>query len=455
MKKITIIASGKDNLDAFSGVLNQTPDQYELQFSRDAQHAIVVIGQNDTDAIIYDLSSFADGQIDNLTRLSSQLPYIPCLAIIDQEAKEADSVLRSGVSKCLAKPVPVDTLHRHIAEMIRISTSGQVRGIPVHSLLQMLESDEKTCTLKIQSKDRSGLIFVKSGAVIAAETVDQQNEDAIYTMIGWEDPTVELRYFNGMRPQSIQKPLISLIMESFRLKDERESLNEKQEAQKKPRLELKHLSTAGNRISLDVGAKIKLELDDTETPLVSTMVGMIPDEYLIVTTPAPPDVMQNKLSSESWIIVKYLHMGRLCMFRTQLLKAIEDPYHLLFLDYPPAIHYHELRRAKRTSIFIPCTLHLLRGPELYGVLIDLSSLGCLCQIKTKGNAPIPSLDIETKIQLRCLLPGLKEDQELTAVVKNFKKSTTETRIGLEFVGLQDYLKEVIEKYVYSVESIIS
>jgi len=454
MKKIIIISSGTDNQEALSGILGQSPDQYELLFADDAQQAFRIATESNADVITYDLASFHDGQLDHLARLSSQLPYIPSIAIINEEAKDADAVLRSGVSRCVARPIQVEKFLRHIRDLVRMSINGQVQGIPVHSLLQMLESDKKTCTLKVQSKDKSGLIFVKHGAVVAAETAGKQNEEAIYTIIDWEEPAVELRYFNGMRPPAIHRPLISLIMESFRLKDGRDSLSETLEDQDKPKLDLKHLSTAGNRISLDIGSKIKLEFDKMDTPQVSTVVGMIPDEFLIVTTPTPVSTAQPKLNPESWIIVKYLHMGRLCMFRTQLLKAIEAPHNLLFLDYPPAIHYHELRRAKRTSIFIPCTLHLLRGPELYGVLIDLSALGCLCQIKTKGNATIPLLDIETKIQLRCLLPGLKEDQELTAVVKNFRRSTSETQIGLEFVGLQDYLKEVIEKYIYSVESII-
>jgi len=452
MKKIIIISCGTDDQEALTRILGQSPDQYELLFAHDAQQAFRTATKSNADVIIYDLASFHDGQLDHLARLSSQLPYVPSIAIINEEAKDADAVLRSGVSRCVAKPIQVEKFRHHINELVRMSISGQVQGIPVHSLLQMLESDEKTCTLKVQSKDKSGLIFVKHGAVVAAETADKQNEEAIYTIIDWEEPAVELRYFNGMRSPAIQRPLISLIMESFRLKDGRDSLSETLEDLDKPKLDLKHLSTAGNRISLDIGSKIKLEFDKMDAPLVSTVVGMIPDEFLIVTTPV--SVSQSKLNPESWIIVKYLHMGRLCMFRTQLLKAIEAPHNLLFLDYPPAIHYHELRRAKRSSIFIPCTLHLLRGPELYGVLIDLSALGCLCQIKTKGNTTIPLLDIETKLQLRCLLPGLKEDQELTAVVKNFRRSTSETRIGLEFVGLQDYLKEVIEKYIYSVESII-
>lgn len=453
MKNIIIIAHTPVEQKAIADMLHPAAEECQLQFAASEHAAMQLAEKSCADLLLYDLSSFASSQIDNVTRLTTRICHIPCIAIVDETGQDAEAILRSGVSKCLAQRVNSEALRRHVTEQLALASSGQVRGIPIHSLLQMLESEEKTCSLLVESQGKKGLIFIRKGVVVAAEADNQENEDAIYAIITWEEPAVEIRYYNGRRPQTIKKPLISLIMESFRLKDERESLNEKQQAQQKPRLELKHLSTAGNRITLDIGATIKMEFDELETPLASTMVGMIPDEYLIVTTPSPFSVVENALASGSRIVVKYLHMGRLCMFKTQLLKAVSDPHHLLFLDYPPVIHYHELRRAKRTSIFIPCTLHLPRGPEFYGVLIDLSGLGCLCQIKAKGNATMPPLDIETRVQLHCLLPGLKEDQELTGIVKNIKKSAAETRIGLEFSGLQEYLKEVIEKYVYSIENI--
>jgi c-di-GMP-binding flagellar brake protein YcgR len=455
MKTIIIIESDDVEQEPVADILRQAREEFNLLFARDEKTATIIAEHEDVDLIIYDFSTMKKPQVDNLTRLNTKLPYIPCLAILEDDSDITHAVQSSGVSNILTRPLNPANLHRHTRQQLELASSGQVRGIPIHSLLQMLESDEKTCTLKIQGKGGTGLIFVDKGVVTGAETSDQSDEDAVYSIITWEAAAVEIRYYNRHRPQTIQKPLISLIMEGFRLKDERDSLKQKQESEKKPRLDLKHISTAGNRISLDIGSKLKMEFNELDTPLVSTMVGMIPDEYLIVTTPTPSAIVDTALNADTRIIVKYLHIGRLCMFKTRLLKAITEPHQLLFLDYPPVIHYHELRRAKRTAIFLPCTLHLRKGPEFYGVLVDLSGLGCLCQIKTKGNAPLPNIDINTKVQLRCLLPGMKEDQELTGHVKNLKKSATETRIGIEFTDLQGYLKETIEKYVYSVESIVS
>ncbi len=455
MKTLIIIENPNVDQDSIADILRDRSEDYEILFAQDDQTAAIIAEQANADLLLYDLSSMNDLQIDNLARMAILLPYIPCIAIIDEEGEQAEAVVKSGVNQCLSRPLDADVLCSHIREQVTLSSSGQVRGIPIHSLLQMLESDEKTCTLKVESKSEKGLIFIDKGTVLGAETGTLEDEDAIYSIITWEDAIVEIRYYNCKRKKTINKPLISLIMEGFRLKDERESQKEAKETQKKPKLELKHISTAGNRISLDIGSKIKMEFDNVDTPLISTMVGMIPDEYLIITTPTPFSVVNTALETGNRIVIKYLHRGRLCMFKTQLLKAIEEPHHLLFLEYPLVIHYHELRRAKRTSIFIPCTFHLNKDPEFYGVLVDLSGLGCLCQIRVKGNAPLPPIDLETKVHLRCLLPGLKEDQELNGIVKNIKKSSSETHIGLEFYGLQDYLREAIEKYVYSIEKFVS
>jgi c-di-GMP-binding flagellar brake protein YcgR len=454
MKKIIIIENGNVEQDSMSGILGQYSENYELLYTEAKKAAFIIAKQTNAELIIYILSASQQEQLDNLTRITTLFPYIPCIAIIGEEGIHTQAALDSGSSLCLAHPLKPDELHRHISEQLELATSGHVRGISIHSLLQMLESEEKTCTLEIQTKKRTGLIFVENGVVVGAETGDQENEDAVYAIIAWEGASVGIRYYNGKRPQTIQKPLLSLIMEGLRLKDERNNLKEERESEQKPKLELKQISTGGNRITLDIGSRIKMEFDQVDTPLISTMVGMIPDEYLLVTTPTPLSTVQTALDSDSKITITYLNMGRLYMFKTKLQKAIDDPRHLLFLDYPSVLHYHEMRRTKRTSVLIPCTLHLSRGSKFYGVLIDLSGLGCLCQIKVKGNAPLPSIGIDTTVYLHCLLPGLKEGQELTGTVKNFKMSSTEAHLGIAFSGLQNYLRKIIERYISSLENIM-
>jgi len=131
---------------------------------------------------------------------------------------------------------------------------------------------------------------------------------------------------------------------------------------------------------------------------------------------------------------------------------VESPSQLLFFEYPGVIHYHELRKTKRTSIFIPSTFHLDEQPEIYGTLIDLSMMGGLCRIKHKSDTPLPQIDINTSILLRCLLPGVREEQQISGKVRNMQIEPKETRIGIEFVNLQPHLADTIGQYLYSIES---
>ncbi len=453
MQTIITIENGDIEQSTVSDLLSGSADDFALLVT-DAEQAASFIGQRaSVDLIIYDLSPCHNTQLDSLARITTLFPYIPWIVIIDPKGVETEAVINSGGSLCLTRPLEKEELHQQITEQLDLTTSGKVRGIPIHSLLQMLESDEKTCTLKVRTKERTGLIFVEKGVVVAAETGELKSEDAVYSIITWEDVSVELRYYNGRRPRAIEKPLISLIMEGFRQKDERDSLKEQQQSQQKPKPDLKHMSTAGHRIALEIGTKIKMELDELDRSLVTTMVGMVPDEYLLITPPSPASALVDVMASSDRIIIKYLHMGRLYMFKTRLQKAIDEPHQLLFLDYPLVIHYHELRRARRTSIFIPGTLTLTGDDEFSVALIDLNGLGCLCQIRVKGNPPLPALAIDTQVHLRCLLPGLVESQQVTGIVRNFKSSSTEARIGLAFSGLPSHLREVIKRYVASVESI--
>ena len=453
MKKLLIIEDEYGDKGGIADTCRKWPDELNIFTSSDEKQSIKIIEERNIDLIVCDLSSGYGLQVNNLSNLTYRFPYVPCLAIIGREQQLEENVLKLGVSACLESPLRPAELRLKVHELLQDATSGAVRGIPVHSLLQMFETDEKTCTLRIESKGKSGLVFLDRGTAVGAETGDQVNEDAFYSIVTWEDAVIEIKHYNCQRPQEIQQPLISLIMEAFRLKDERDSLTEKQQTENKPKLELKHFSTAGNRISLDMGAKIKIEVDEADSPLMSTLVGMIPNQYLVVTSPEPVDLAKKILRPDSRIVIKYLHMGRLCMFKTHLIESIESPHQLLFLAYPPVIHFHELRRAKRTTIFVPSTLKHNGKRELAGVLIDLSSMGCLYMAKVRGNGPLPIFDIDSNVELCCLLPGIKESQVLRGTVKNIKKTTSEIRVGIEFIGLDSELEHAIEKYVETVESI--
>lgn len=452
MKTILVVTDEDTATQSITKTCNDWQEQYSILSVKDETAAKVILEKTEVALIICDTASRPGTLMHLLQQLTYAFPYIPVIAIINPVEHAAEDILRLGISSCLETPFKGEELRRWASELLEVSTSGTVKGLPIHSLLQMLEGESKTCTLKVSSGNNFGFIFMDKGAVIAAESAELKNEDAVYTIVAWDDTTAEIRFYNSQREAKISRSLMSLIMEAFRLKDERESLTAQQKSQNKPKMELKHFSTAGQRLSLENGLRIKLEIDNSLEPFSCSLIGMLADKYIIVSKPADFEALYPRIVPEVRIVAKYLQMGRLCMFKTELIHALEKPDGLLFLEYPQVLHYHELRRAKRMVIFVPSTLQLPSGPKYTSVLLDLSNTGCLCQIRSTKNKSLPNLDIGSKVFLYCLFPGVKDELELTGIVKNTKKSNTELRIGIELVDLKDRNKEAIVEYLISLEN---
>jgi predicted regulator of Ras-like GTPase activity (Roadblock/LC7/MglB family) len=86
--------------------------------------------------------------------------------------------------------------------------------------LQLVEM-EKTCTLRIESHGQKGRLYFQDGILIDAETDKEQHEDAACTIGCWENARIEIESFCRKKIKQINKPLNYILMEGYRIKDER------------------------------------------------------------------------------------------------------------------------------------------------------------------------------------------------------------------------------------------
>lgn len=453
MKTVVIIENEAVELKSLVGLFEQWQKEINILTAKEERAAISIMSQQQVDLVVCNLTFMGGSSLDDFALLTQTFPYVPCIALAKGEGILPEEAVKRGASHCLEKPVNSTNLLMHAGELLDSATSGTVRGIPIHSFLQMLETEEKTCTLQVDRRNDKGLLYVKNGVLIGAETKNFIGEAAAHLILSWQETVLRIRYFNGQRKRQIHKPLISIIMEAFRLSGERDRLQKENQADENERLPLKHLSTLGRAIPLKIGSLVKLEFPHLEKLFESVMVGMLQEDYLIVTNPQPYADFDELVGGEQRVTIRYVHKDRIWMFKSQLLKAIDAPSHLLFFEYPGAIHYHEQRKARRSELLIPSTFRFQENTELYGTLIDLSIAGGLCQIKHKNDIPFKPIEINSSIVLRCLLPGVKEEQQINGRIRNMQIDTCETRIGIEFVNLQPHLEDTISQYLFSLESL--
>jgi|GEM_PF-6924213 len=98
---------------------------------------------------------------------------------------------------------------------------GQIKGINLTNFLQMVQMEKPTCTLIVKDGKKQGSLFIKDGEVIDADSASgHKHLDAAFEILSWDEPSIELKKTLGSEEKHINMPLMNLLMEAARFKDE-------------------------------------------------------------------------------------------------------------------------------------------------------------------------------------------------------------------------------------------
>jgi predicted regulator of Ras-like GTPase activity (Roadblock/LC7/MglB family) len=102
-----------------------------------------------------------------------------------------------------------------------VTTQGHIRGWSLSTLLQMVEIDKRTCTMRVETGDNVGLLFFRDGNLIHAETGPFRGIDAAYEIVNWgEDAEIDVDGAMGLQKVTIDLPITRLLLEGFTRRDE-------------------------------------------------------------------------------------------------------------------------------------------------------------------------------------------------------------------------------------------
>lgn len=452
MKTILIVEPIVSELESLMDFCRRGADDIIVLSARQYEQSLWILQQNQVDLILCS-TFFADTQncqvINDLARL---YPYIPLIAVSNAADNEQQQALSAGASACFRKPIHDSALLEEILDMAEAAHLGTVQGVPLHSLLQMYENDAQSCTLQIYRDSSIGYIYLEDGIPINAELGELRGEEAFYELICWDDVVINIRYFNGLRKQDISTPLISLIMEGFRRKDERDSsLQVSPPVLTKPQPRLHQAPTTGLRLALNIGQSLTVDFDAIDVPLEASMVGMIPDQSLIITTPSHFIMTGAPVEPGEQLIVKFTHMEQLYLFRTTISQVIDEPHHLLFLQYPSVVHFHDIRQAMRAAARFPCMLSTEDGVEFRATFKDISGSGALLSVAGRENEQLPAVDLNQPVLLSCALPDQAQHLQLEGIVKNVRKDQQTVQLGVEFSQPYPLLERSINRYLQTIK----
>lgn len=202
-------------------------------------------------------------------------------------------------------------------------------------------------------------------------------------------------------------------------------------------------------IYIDIGTKVYVEIDGVTFSVTSIFIGMLRDEFMIVTLPKRYKSVKNKLFPGNKMVVKYLFDGSVFAFQTSVIELITTPIRALAIEYPKVVQKRELRIIKRNNVVIPARIEA-KKTEFAAVVFDISKKGC--RFKYHDNkSNIASLREGDLMRVYCRFPGVSDEIGAMACVRNVTREQGQLSIGAAFQDITKAFLTPLMHFLYSIE----
>ncbi len=222
MKNILIVDDDKVTQKFFSSVLKPHRDSFQVITAENGKDAIDILNNNHISLVLTDLMMPVMDGYKLLAYMSKNFPQIPVYVMTAKGSSEIETKIKTlGSLKYFEKPMDIDVLVEAILEELNIGSKSTIWGVSLPSFMQLVQMENKTCTLTVSSGKKAGLLYFLKGDLIAAKTGRLTKAKAAYEMISWDNTEIEVENVNRRTVNEINQPLMSILMEGLKLKDEK------------------------------------------------------------------------------------------------------------------------------------------------------------------------------------------------------------------------------------------
>lgn len=232
MKKILLVDDEKNFLLSLADMLKVNEDKFAIKTAGNGKEAAAIVDAGGVDMVVTDLNMPEMDGFELMAHISQTDPDLPVIAMTAYGTPEMESRLSNmGAFQYIEKPIDFDSLLHMINEGLKTgSTKGHVAGISLPSFMQLLELDNKTCTLHIKSGKNEGEMYFREGELLSATTGKLTGQDAAFEIINWDNSEIEIENLCHMKEEDrdINVPMGFLLIESARMKDEKNKPKEEE-----------------------------------------------------------------------------------------------------------------------------------------------------------------------------------------------------------------------------------
>ena len=222
MKTILLVDDEKTFADSLAEGLTAYDQDLRVITAENGKAAIHCLESTKVDIVLTDLKMPEMDGFGLLAYLNRNHRDVPVLIMTAFSTPEIEKTLNNmGIHQYLEKPLDFNSLVEKIYSALAKGKEGFIKGISLATFLQLMEVEKNTCTIRIHSKDRLGILYFEKGEIMEAELGTSQGLEAALEIIGWDETDISIDNLCKVKDKRIDERLSHILLESFRLKDER------------------------------------------------------------------------------------------------------------------------------------------------------------------------------------------------------------------------------------------
>ncbi|MBU2590782.1 MAG: response regulator [Nitrospinota bacterium] len=225
MPNVLLANNEKQYPCAFLKDLYASKDKFNLLKAENGKEAINILESNEVDLVITNMEMPIMDGVELIAYLASNHPNIPVIAMssTDVPANVAANINYKRAVAILQRPIDSQTVLGFIAKGLEIENdSGSLTHVSVGNVLQLIDTEQKTCLLAIkQGSELRGEFYFNGGVLEDASYGDLSGDEAAIALLSLDNTDIQIRPYPKKKVEKkIKMSLISLIMEGTRVKDE-------------------------------------------------------------------------------------------------------------------------------------------------------------------------------------------------------------------------------------------
>ncbi len=191
------------------------------------QEAVGVLRSREVDVLVTEIMVPGADDLALLAHVKQHAAGLPTVVLSAADpAAYGEQLAEHGLPPVLRKPLSVKELVHTVRGVLSEAVRGRVTGIGLPSLLQMLEWERKTCSVRATGAAGRGRLDFTAGELVNAYsyTSRAEGEAAAFEIFSWDDAVLELERLHPSAKRLgrlIHTSLQRLLIDAMRQKDER------------------------------------------------------------------------------------------------------------------------------------------------------------------------------------------------------------------------------------------